>query len=158
MERYGRGATIFKANWAWVPWASGVTVELSDASVAKPTFTAPSVAGDLIFALTVNDGASSSAPDTIKVSVASGSQVLAGAQVDGGFSHTLALKADGSLWAFGLGGSGELGTGTTTKANSPVQVCEVYDVPGANCTTFFTGVKVVQLEPRWMEASAIPSR
>ena len=38
-----------------------------------------------------------------------------------GTSFTLALQTDGSLWAWGLNSSGQLGTGTTTTATSPVQ-------------------------------------
>lgn len=34
--------------------------------------------------------------------------------VAGGFDHSLALKSDGSLWAFGLNSMGQLGTGTVT--------------------------------------------
>ncbi len=38
------------------------------------------------------------------------------------FDHSLAIKSDGTLWAWGYGGSGQLGTGNTTQQNSPVQV------------------------------------
>jgi hypothetical protein len=42
--------------------------------------------------------------------------------------HTLALASDGSLWAWGINGSGQLGIGTLTNANTPQLVaglCEI---------------------------------
>jgi len=42
--------------------------------------------------------------------------------VAAGAMHSLILKTDGSLWAMGLNSSGQLGDGTTTQRNSPVQV------------------------------------
>jgi alpha-tubulin suppressor-like RCC1 family protein len=36
--------------------------------------------------------------------------------------HTLAVKTDGTLWAWGLNGKGQLGDGTTTSRSSPVLV------------------------------------
>ncbi len=51
--------------------------------------------------------------------------------VAAGYVHSLALKSDGSVWAWGGNSYGELGDGTTTNRFSPVQV------PG------LTGVAVV---------------
>ncbi len=39
-----------------------------------------------------------------------------------GYSHSLALKPDGSLWAWGSNGIGQLGDGTTTQRSKRVQV------------------------------------
>jgi alpha-tubulin suppressor-like RCC1 family protein len=45
-----------------------------------------------------------------------------GVQIAAGYSHTLALKKDGSLWAWGSGIGGELGDGSATDKNTPVRV------------------------------------
>ena len=37
-------------------------------------------------------------------------------------AHTVAVKTDGTLWAWGYNGAGQLGDGTTTDRSSPVQV------------------------------------
>jgi alpha-tubulin suppressor-like RCC1 family protein len=39
-----------------------------------------------------------------------------------GFSHSVAVKADGTVLAWGNNASGQLGDGTTTQRNTPVQV------------------------------------
>ncbi|WP_338050626.1 hypothetical protein [Pyxidicoccus caerfyrddinensis] len=44
------------------------------------------------------------------------------AALAGGNSHSLALKQDGSVWAWGYNFSGRLGNGTTTDPLAPVQV------------------------------------
>ena len=43
-------------------------------------------------------------------------------QVAAGVDHTVALKRDGTLWAWGANGDGELGDGTTVSKSNPVQV------------------------------------
>ena len=42
--------------------------------------------------------------------------------VSAGYSHSLYVKSDGSLWAMGNNGSGQLGDGTTTDRATPVQI------------------------------------
>ena len=39
--------------------------------------------------------------------------------ISAGGYHTLAIKSDGTLWAWGHNGNGQLGLGTTTQMNSP---------------------------------------
>jgi alpha-tubulin suppressor-like RCC1 family protein len=41
-------------------------------------------------------------------------------KVAGGFSHSIATKTDGTLWAWGSNGAGRLGDNTTTSRSSPV--------------------------------------
>src|SRR3989338_2927576 len=43
--------------------------------------------------------------------------------ISAGYAHTLALKQDGTLWAWGYNGSGQLGLGDTINRNTPTQVC-----------------------------------
>lgn len=39
-----------------------------------------------------------------------------------GMAHTLAVRSDGTLWAWGSGGQGQLGDGTSTNRAMPIQV------------------------------------
>ena len=48
---------------------SGPVVSLSGATTAKPTFTAPALATELVFSLTVSNGSRTSAPSTVAVEV-----------------------------------------------------------------------------------------
>ncbi len=54
---------ILSYKWTQV---SGPSVELSDPNIAVPNLT-PSVAGEYVFSLIVNDGITSSLPDTVKI-------------------------------------------------------------------------------------------
>jgi alpha-tubulin suppressor-like RCC1 family protein len=45
-----------------------------------------------------------------------------------GSSHTVALKNDGTVWAWGSNGYGRLGDGTSTQRRYPVQVSNLTDV------------------------------
>jgi len=52
------------------------------------------------------------------------------AAIAGGCDHTIALKADGTVWAWGYNWAGQLGDGTTTYRSSPVPVFGLADVAG----------------------------
>ncbi len=43
-------------------------------------------------------------------------------KISAGFTHTLGIKSDGSLWAWGANTSGQLGNGTNLSSNIPVRV------------------------------------
>src|SRR5215467_1260733 len=57
--------------------------------------------------------------------------------VKAGISYSLALKSDGTVWAWGDNSLGELGDGTTNNQTTPVQVV------GSNGQGFLTGVKAI---------------
>jgi alpha-tubulin suppressor-like RCC1 family protein len=42
--------------------------------------------------------------------------------ISAGANHVLAIKSDGTVWAWGLNGNGQLGDGSSTTRTSPVQV------------------------------------
>ena len=44
------------------------------------------------------------------------------AKVSAGYAHSLAIKSDGTLWAWGDNISGQLGNGTNNNSNAPVQI------------------------------------
>jgi alpha-tubulin suppressor-like RCC1 family protein len=53
----------------------------------------------------------------------------------GGTAHSLAVKQDGTVRAWGGNASGQLGTGNTTNQSSPVQVSSLngYCCSGRRC-------------------------
>jgi alpha-tubulin suppressor-like RCC1 family protein len=68
-----------------------------------------------------------------------GSGLLSGiVAISAGLYHSLALKNDGTVWAWGANNYGQLGDGVgATGSNVPKQVCEVYS---AGCTAYLTDV------------------
>ena len=49
-------------------------------------------------------------------------------QISCGGLHSLSLKSDGTVWAWGHNGSGQLGDGTETDRSTPVQVSSLSGV------------------------------
>ncbi|MFF0432023.1 hypothetical protein ACFYU9_07345 [Streptomyces sp. NPDC004327] len=61
--------------------------------------------------------------------------------VDGDGVHSIALRADGTVWTWGYNGYGQLGNGTFNNSTTPVQVCAVG--ASAPCGSFLTGVMAI---------------
>ncbi|MBI2556398.1 MAG: hypothetical protein HYW13_03105, partial [Planctomycetes bacterium] len=49
-------------------------------------------------------------------------------QIAGGVQHTIAIKSDETVWAWGYDWSGQLGDGITENHTTPVQVTRLGDV------------------------------
>jgi alpha-tubulin suppressor-like RCC1 family protein len=62
----------------------------------------------------------------------------AGATVSGGEFHTVLVKPDGSVWAWGINSSGQLGDGTTTQKTVPTLVSGISDVVAVAAGGTFT--------------------
>ncbi|SHO52048.1 RCC1 domain-containing protein [Anaerocolumna xylanovorans] len=57
--------------------------------------------------------------------------------VEAGFYHTIALKDDGTVWAWGLNEFGQLGDGTYTNRNYPVQVGGLSGIKAVDAGDFY---------------------
>ena len=70
------------------------------------------------------------------------------ASVDAGYYHTVAIKTDGSLWAWGNNAKGQLGDGTTSEAHVPVLIGTGFASVSAGGKGDFAGVGVNFTSPR----------
>ncbi len=71
----------------------------------------------------LGDGTTTDSSTPVQVLGPGGSGYLTDVQATaGGAYHTIALKSDGTVWAWGYNQFGELGDGTTTDSSTPVQV------------------------------------
>jgi hypothetical protein len=68
-----------------------------------------------------------------------------------GETHTLSLKAGGSLWTWGYNSSGQLGDGTTTTSDSPIRIGSENDwisiAAGGSHSIALRGPERLELEP-----------
>ncbi|HUT69838.1 MAG TPA: Calx-beta domain-containing protein [Desulfatiglandales bacterium] len=67
-------------------------------------------------------------PGSDTIAVLDNDEVTVSPSIAGGGAHTLALKDDDTLWAWGYNYYGQLGDGTTTDRTTPVQVSNITDV------------------------------
>jgi alpha-tubulin suppressor-like RCC1 family protein len=76
----------------------------------------------------------------VRVKASPGGDALSNVvQVASGNSHTVALKADGTVWTWGANGNGQLGNGTTTDSSVPVQVMLAAGTPLTGATFVAAG-------------------
>jgi alpha-tubulin suppressor-like RCC1 family protein len=87
---------------------------------------------------TNDSGSVTSHPATLTVKQGSASDWAA---VSAGSGHTVALKADGSLWAWGQNDTGQLGDGTIKSRNAPVQVGTESDWVAIAAASYSMGLK-----------------
>ena len=83
----------------------------------------------------------------VKTGAACGADLSGVTEVAAGAGHSLALKSDGTVWAWGNNADGQLGDGTTTSHNCAVQVT----VSGNNLTG------VVHISAGWRFGVAVKS-
>jgi alpha-tubulin suppressor-like RCC1 family protein len=67
--------------------------------------------------------------------------------VAGGSAHSLAVKADGNVWAWGSNAYGQLGDGTTTDRLSPVAVAGLAGVTVIAASGGLYGAHSLALKP-----------
>jgi alpha-tubulin suppressor-like RCC1 family protein len=76
----------------------------------------------------LGDGTTTNRTSPVQI-LSGGVQAVAAGSSSG---HSLILKTDGSLWAMGSNNYGQLGDGTTTNRNSPVQILSGSGVQAAS--------------------------
>ncbi|WP_068468395.1 PKD-like domain-containing protein [Candidatus Protochlamydia phocaeensis] len=67
-------------------------------------------------------GNGTNANSNLPLQVGGGTPFTDVVSIAGGGAHSLALKSDGTVWAWGINNFGQLGNGTNTSSNLPVQV------------------------------------
>ena len=91
----------------------------------------------------LGDGTTTDSLNPVQVVDGSGNPLSGVVGVSAGVNHTVYLQGDGTVWAVGSNGSGQLGDGTTTLSSNPVQVVDgsgnplsgvVGDTPQENIT------------------------
>jgi len=107
------------ASYLWQQ-TGGPAVTLVNANTAIASFTANvAVSSVLTFTLTVTDVGGLTSTDTCTVTVLAAPIY---STISGGFYFSVAIKTDGTLWAWGLNAYGQLGDGTTIKKLVPTQI------------------------------------
>jgi alpha-tubulin suppressor-like RCC1 family protein len=76
----------------------------------------------------LGDGTTTDRHRPVQVSELQGVKAIAAGRLQGGSHHSLALREDGTVWAWGLNNYGQLGDGTTTSRDRPAKVLELNEV------------------------------
>ncbi|MFC0211698.1 hypothetical protein ACFFK0_04385 [Paenibacillus chartarius] len=87
----------------------------------------------------LGDGTRTRRPTPVQVKNADGSVLNAVYAIAVGNNHTLALKTDGTVWAWGAGAFGQLGNGGNSDSDKPVQVMLDTDKPLKNVKEIAAG-------------------
>ncbi|MCL2712684.1 MAG: hypothetical protein FWD37_05385, partial [Methanomassiliicoccaceae archaeon] len=86
----------------------------------------------------LGDGTTTNRPNPVQVVGEGGNDFLTDVKaIAAGDYHTVALKSDGAVWAWGLNNYGQLGDGSTDDISTPVQVV------GEDDDGFLTNVKAI---------------
>ena len=102
-------------TFAWGALEGSLGAPVNGATSSQVTWTAPAGGGPFLVSATVTDAQGAVTTRLFVVT-------LFGVHVVAGDSHSLLLKADGTLWAAGWNLFGQLGDGTTTDRHGFVQV------------------------------------
>ena len=70
----------------------------------------------------LGDGTTTTRAFAVPVKTNSTTTLTGVTAIAAGYTHALAIKSDGTVWAWGLNSSGQLGTGNTTNSSYAVQV------------------------------------
>jgi alpha-tubulin suppressor-like RCC1 family protein len=85
----------------------------------------------------IGDGTTTQRLYAVQVKLSGGAAFTGAVDVVAGSDYCVALKADGTVWAWGLNSSGQIGNGTTTTPQkNPVQV-------KVTSSTFLTGIVAI---------------
>ncbi len=87
----------------------------------------------------LGDGSTANKSNPVQVTDSSGNPFSNVAAIAAGYYHTIFLKSDGSVWATGNNGNGQLGDGSTTQRNNPVQVTDSSGNPFSNVAAVAAG-------------------
>src|SRR5829696_720568 len=102
-----------------------VACQIEEVSVGPEPFTLTAWGGNFFGQL--GDGTSDRRTTPVEVIDLDGAELKA---IAGGQLHSLALKEDGTVLAWGYNEQGQLGDGTNTSSSTPVQVQDPNDLSG----------------------------
>jgi alpha-tubulin suppressor-like RCC1 family protein len=129
-------------SWSNSTTPSGVTMTLGSAiEIAAGNYHGLAIKTDgTLWAWGLNDRGQAGKPVATDIVLPVPAQVSGftnASKISAGSNHSLVLKGDGTVWAFGYNGDGQLGNGNRTDSAIPVQV------QGEGGLGFLTGVSAV---------------